>query len=289
MFLHLSCITLLALGADATAKKYPRTDLLVEAQELAKQRAAVKFCILDARGSGKYNAGHIPGARWVNHTTWAREFGDGQDKKAWARRIGELGIDLDSRVVIYDDNRSKDAARIWWILRYWGVRDVRLLNGGWKGWQDAKGKVEKDWPRFFTGTVKLEPQANRLATKAQLLEALKEKKLQIVDARSLAEHCGKEETAKRNGAIPSAIHLEWSDAIDKKTERFKGPEELARILKKAGIDPARPSATYCQSSGRAAVMAFTLELMGAKEVRNYYRSWAEWGNDEKTPIVKPKK
>jgi len=47
--------------------------------------------------------------------------------------------------------------------------------------------------------------------------------------------------------------------------------------------------TYCQSGGRAAVMAFTLELMGAKDVANYYRSWSEWGNAEDTPIVRPKK
>jgi thiosulfate/3-mercaptopyruvate sulfurtransferase len=278
---------LLAAGADTDAKKYPCAELLIEAGDLAKPQAAVR--ILDARGKEKYNAGHVPGAVWVNHATWAKTFGDGQDKKAWARGIGELGIDLDTHVVIYDDNRSKDAARIWWILRYWGVRDVRLLNGGWKAWEATRGKIDKDTPKIAVVDVKLAAQAKRLATKGQMMEALKDKRLQIVDARSLDEHCGEEKTAMRNGAIPTALHLEWSDAIDKITERFKSPDELAKILKNAGIDPARHSATYCQSGGRAAVMAFTLELMGAKEVRNYYRSWAEWGNDDKTPIVKPKK
>jgi thiosulfate/3-mercaptopyruvate sulfurtransferase len=107
-----------------------------------------------------------------------------------------------------------------------------------------------------------------------------------VDARSAEEYCGTADTAKRNGAIPGAVHLEWSDTVDK-AGRFKSPEELTKLFREAGIDPSRPSITYCQSGGRAAVMAFALELMGGKDVRNYYRSWSEWGNSEDTPVVKP--
>jgi thiosulfate/3-mercaptopyruvate sulfurtransferase len=104
----------------------------------------------------------------------------------------------------------------------------------------------------------------------------------------LKEYCGDTRTAKRNGAIPRARHLEWKDLIDPKTSRFKPPAEMTRLFKAAHINLDRPTVTYCQSGGRAAVLAFTLELMGAKNVRNYYRSWAEWGNDEDTPIEKPK-
>src|SRR5581483_4984154 len=134
---------------------------------------------------------------------------------------------------------------------------------------------------------KLAALSDRLATKKQLLESLKDKPPQLVDARSTGEFCGTEETAKRNRAIPDAVHLEWSNTLDAKTGRFKNAEELAKLFKEAGIDPAKPAVTYCQSGGRAAVLAFALELMGGKEVRNYYRSWAEWGNAEDTPIVKP--
>jgi len=129
----------------------------------------------------------------------------------------------------------------------------------------------------------------RLATREQLLARLESGKPgQILDVRSKAEHCGEKETAKRNGAIPGAIHKEWNEVINKKTQRFKSPDELAKLLKDAGIDLNRPSVTYCQSGGRAAVMAFTLELMGAKWVCNYYKRWSEWGNAEDTPIEKPR-
>src|SRR5262249_13666886 len=137
--------------------------------------------------------------------------------------------------------------------------------------------------------AKLAPQAERLATKGDLLRALEGKRWQVLDARSEAEHCGEAGAAKRKGSIPGAPHLEWSDTLDKKAGKCRAPAERKKLLKDAGIDPARPAATYCQSGGRAAHLAFVVELMGGKEVRNYYRSWSEWGNDPDAPVVKPKK
>jgi thiosulfate/3-mercaptopyruvate sulfurtransferase len=126
----------------------------------------------------------------------------------------------------------------------------------------------------------------RLASKSDLLSSLTDGKLHIVDARSEAEFCGVEAmNNKRAGAIPGAKQLEWSDLIDKETQRFKSAAELSKLFATAGIDLARPTATHCQSGGRASVMAFGLELMGAKDVSNYYRSWSEWGNAGDTPVV----
>jgi thiosulfate/3-mercaptopyruvate sulfurtransferase len=287
MYLLAVPLALLLPADDARPAANPRTDLLIEPAQLAKAIPTHEFVVLDARGKGKYQDGHIPGAVIVDPVGWARAFGNGDDKDGWTKRIGELGIDTDTRVVVYDDAMAKDAARIWWILRYWGVKDVRLLNGGWKGWAEANSAMEKTPTQPRPVQPKLTPLAERLATKKQLLDQLKDKPPQLVDARSTGEFCGTEETAKRNGAIPGAAHLEWSDTLDPKTGRFKSAEELTKLFKEAGIDPAKPAVTYCQSGGRAAVMAFALELMGGKEVRNYYRSWSEWGNAEDTPIGKP--
>jgi thiosulfate/3-mercaptopyruvate sulfurtransferase len=289
MSISLTVLALLSLPAADTAKPYPHPELLIEAAELAKPEVARGFRILDARGRGGYNEGHVPGAVWVDVTTWGREFARQQDADAWAKRLGELGLDLDTRVVLYDDAPAKDAARIWWILRYWGVRDVRLVNGGWTAWKEINGPVVPDEPKVTATAPKLKPQADRLATKDQLLDILATgKAVQIVDARSREEYCGESDMAQRNGAIPGALNKEWNEALDKKTQRFKSAEELAKLLAESGIDLTKPTVTYCQSGGRASVMAFTLELMGAKDVRNYYRSWAEWGNAKETPIAKPK-
>jgi thiosulfate/3-mercaptopyruvate sulfurtransferase len=282
----LALALLAALAAEDKPTTYPRPELLREPAELAKRLPTTR--ILDARPRAKYDAGHIPGAAWVNTGEWARAFNTEPEREAWARRIGKLGIKADTPVVVYDDVRSNNSARIWWILRYWGVRDVRLLNGGWPGWLAAGGKRDREVPEIKAETPDLAMQGKRLAKKDDVLAGLKDKKLQIVDARSEGEFCGTRALAKRGGSIPGAAHLEWSDLLDAKTQRFKPPEELRRLFKEAGIDINRPTATYCQSGGRAAVMAFVLELMGGKDVRNYYRSWAEWGNAEDTPVAKPR-
>jgi len=284
--LLISVLMFSGYAAVAAENGYPRPDLLVEPQALSRPEVAGQFVILDARDRKSFDESRIPHARWVDAAAWAKDF-DPSDPAGWSARIGDLGIAPGSKVVVYDDNSAKDAARMWWILRYWGVRDVRLLNGGWSAWQKAGLPVESG-PATSPAPVKFiaAPRPNRLATKQQLLESLTAHSMQIVDARSEKEFCGldKEEN-NRGGAIPGAKHLEWSDLIDKDTQRFKGPDELRRLFQEAGIDLEKPTATHCQSGGRASVMAFGMELMGAPHVSNYYPGWSEWGNADDTPIV----
>lgn len=272
------------------ADEYPRNDLLVEPAALTKPETSQEFVILDARTKVKYEAGHVPRAKWVDHAEWAKAFDDGQDAAGWSKRIGSLGLTVDSMVVVYDDNHAKDAARIWWILRYWGVKDVRLLNGGWLGWEKGKQPTEKTVSTITATEFKAVAAPDRLVKKDELLKAISGGKFQIVDARSEDEYCGIDTFKnKRSGAIPGAKQLEWIDLIDKDSHRFKSPDELKKLFDAAGIELDRPTATHCQSGGRASVMAYGLELMGAKDVRNYYKSWSEWGNSEETPVVKPEK
>ncbi len=284
----------LVMGLFATstlpaADPYPRPELLLEPADLAKPDVAKRFVVLDARERPKYERGHVPQARWVDPAAWAKAFDHGQDAAGWGRRIGGVGIGPDTAVAVYDDNHAKDAARVWWILRYWGVAEVRLLNGGWAGWRVAGHPVEKGEAAPAAVAFEAKAWPARLATKEQLLQSLGGGTLQIVDARSAKEFCGLEKLGnKRAGAIPGAKNVEWIDLVDKETHRFKPAADLRRLFELAGVHLNRPTATYCQSGGRAAVLAFGLELMGAKPVSNYYPSWAEWGNAEDTPVVRPR-
>lgn len=276
---------LLLMGADVT--EYAKPELLVEPAQLVESGCVV----LDARPADQYAGGHVPGALRVDAAEWAKAFDQGQDVAGWQQRIGALGLTPTSKVVIYDDNLTKDAARVWWILRFWGLDDVRLLNGGWKGWQRAQQEVETkaNSPAAIT-QPELKPIAERLATKEQILASLPAHDLQIVDSRSEAEFCGDEKLKNaRGGAIPGAKHLEWDDLLDAETGRFLPAPELAEVFAKSGVALDKPTATHCQSGGRASVMAFGMELMGAKHVSNYYRSWHEWGNAADTPVEPGKK
>ena len=280
-------VSLIAISiAPAGEKAYPRADLLIEPAALAKAQDGKALVILDARVRAKFDAGHIPNARWVDHAAWAKAFGHGEDAEGWSNRIGELGIGPKTEVIVYDDSMSKDSARIWWILRYWGVKDARLLNGGWKGWIAGDRPVSKETPAVTATKFVAKADSKRLATKEQLLDSLGGNKLQIVDARSEEEYCGVEKLGnKRAGAIPGARNLDWVDLLDKETHRFKSATELRKVFEEAGVSLDRPTATHCQSGGRAAVMVFGMELMGARDVSNYYPSWAEWSRDAKTPVV----
>jgi thiosulfate/3-mercaptopyruvate sulfurtransferase len=292
----LSALVLLLLplataGAGQPAK-YVRPDLLIEAKELAKPEVAEKFRILDTRSQAKFDAGRVFRAARVDEKAWAKSFAAGPSQKEWEQKLGSLGLEVDRPVVVYGDD-LRETARVWWILRYWGLRDVRILNGGWQAYRAKGGLIEdaggKRLPPFPPTQPKLMPRPEVLATMGQLLDDLKEKRFAILDVRSEGEFCGDTKFAKRGGAIPGATHLEWSDLLDMTKQRFKRAEELLKLFKDAGVDFNRPTVSYCQSGGRASVMAFALELMGAKAVRNYYRSWSEWGNAADTPIVTPRK
>lgn len=275
----------------ATGGRYANPDLLLEPKSLARPRVAAEFVILDARPEAEYLESHVPGALRVDHDAWKAAYKEGQDPKGWSETIRKLGIKADSNVVVYDDKGMKDAARIWWILRFWGVEKARLLNGGWKGWVAAglpttQGKP----PAVDESTFEAKPHNERLATMEQMLRMLRGGNIQVVDARSMDEYCGIDlRDNKRGGAIPGAKHLEWSDLIDQETNRFKSPAEISKLFKQAGIDLSKPTASHCNGGGRAAVMDFGLQLMGARNVRNYYRGWGEWGNAENTPIEVPDK
>jgi thiosulfate/3-mercaptopyruvate sulfurtransferase len=280
------CLSL-ALGADPSP--YPNAKILIEAAQLAKKELAENAVIFDVRGEKSYAAGHVPGAIRIDVSELSKAVNADADPGKWGSRLEWLGIAPSSHVVIYGDD-WREAARLWWILRYASVQDVRLLNGGWTAWTADGGKVSTEATKarpLMLGIVK--PVADLLATKADVLSLVKDKSAQIVDARSNGEFCGTAGTAKKKGAIPGAVNLEWSTFVDSTTQKLKPSTEIAKLLKDSGIDPSKPVVTYCQSGGRAAVAAFVLELMGGTAVRNYYRSWAEWGNADDTPVVKPQK
>ena len=272
-------------AGPALAGGYPAADLLIEPAELAKPAVASRFRVLDTRPREYYLAGHIPEALWVDHEAWGKEFAAGPELAVWQQLVGDLGIKHNTPLVIYDDGRARTAAHVWWILHYWGFEDVRLLNGGWKAWTLGGASTDRIFPVFPAERLKLRPLPVRLVRIDQMLELVQDREQQIIDARSPAEFRGDVKTARRNGAIPSARHLDSSTVIDSQTWRFKSAADLTELFSAAGIDPDRPTITYCHSGDRAALMAFTLELMGARNVRNYYHGWAEWGNAPDTPVV----
>lgn len=280
------CIGLFCL--PALSDEYVNKNLLVEPVTLLAWKNSGPVTVLDVRSSEAFAAGHVPGALRVDGNEWAKNFQDGKDEKAWVKRLSALGLTPQSKVVVYDDASNKDAARIWWILKYWGVEDVRLLHGMWTGWKASGQPVTR--PNSSESDVKpsefsLATKRDRLATKKDVLDSLSSKSGGIVDARTEAEYSGKNKlTNKYGGCMPGARNLDWAQLVDTKTQRFKSAAELRELFATHKIDLDQPQIAHCQGGGRSSVMNFAMELMGAKKVRNYHASWGEWGNSDDVPI-----
>ena len=220
--------------------QYPRKDLLLEAWELAKPEVTKSFLILDVRGKPAYDAGHIPGSVVTSAAEWAKEFRDGKDVEGWSKRLGNLGITTETKIIVYDDAATKDASRAWWILKFFGVKDVRLLNGMWTGWKTGKYPIsqESNIPKPLVFQAQIE--RNRLATEQDVLQSLKNNNSQIIDARSAGEHSGKIKLAQRGGCIAGSTNLDWVNLVDAQTQRFKSPTDLKKLFDENGIDLDKP-------------------------------------------------
>jgi thiosulfate/3-mercaptopyruvate sulfurtransferase len=285
MTLALTAVYLLPAASPAGEAKYANSTLLVEPEELAKD--PTRFRVLDVRGKAKYEDGHVPGSVATQLGRWSQALNDGRaDAAFWKKELAAVGVAPDRPVVVVSDD-IRDEARGWWLLTYAGVHDSRVLNGGWDAYTAAGGPVSKEQTAAKAEPHDWKPATGRLATKGDLLSLLRaDPKPCIVDARTAEEYSGEQQTAKKAGHVPGAVHLEWSDLLDTKAKKFKPAAKLAKLLADRKIDVGRPCVTYCQSGGRSSVAAFGLALMGGKDVRNYYKSWSEWGNDPDTSVEK---
>ena len=108
----------------------------------------------------------------------------------------------------------------------------------------------------------------------------------VLDTRTDGEYCGTTVRAKRGGAIPGAVHIEWTRNLAE-DGAFKPAVELRQIYESAGVTPDKEVISYCQGGYRAAHSYLALRLLGYTRVRNYIGSWKEWGDREDLPIEIP--
>jgi len=280
-------VLVLPLGPLVCGANEPdaRAAWLVTFGELEGRLGEANLRVLDARPKKNYDAGHIPGAVWVDvkeAAKMAARPGGLNDRATWERWISPLGIGPKTEVVVYDANRQLDAARLWWLLSYLGVKKVGLMNGHFPLWAAEKRAITTEVPTVQLKPFKVAFRAGRHATRNEVLSALAAKSDRILDARTVGEYQGTDRRAKRAGHVPAACHLEWNQLVDQ-DGRFLNESALRAKLAKAGVKENEPVITHCQSGGRASVNAFVLERLGFK-ARNYYLGWSDWGNAEETPV-----
>jgi thiosulfate/3-mercaptopyruvate sulfurtransferase len=201
--------------------------------------------------------------------------------------MNKLGISNRTRIVAYDDRGGIYAARLWWILNYFGHTNGALLNGGWTKWTKESRPTTAEATRMAPSLFTAKANPRWLATADDVVAAIDKPGVKIVDARTPNEIEGRDlRGITRGGAIPSSIPIYWEDALDPELRTFKSADELRKLYAERGVPSEAEVIVYCQVGMRASHDIFVMHLLGYNKLRNYYGAWEEWGNRDDLPIKK---
>jgi len=280
-------LIMLALAAAT----YAHPEQLVDTEWVSAHLSDPSIRIVDMRQNG-YAEGHVPGAVYLSPVAI-------RDAKApptflptpaaFEAMMAQLGIGDSTRVIAYDERGGIYAARLWWILNYFGHPNVALMNGGWIKWAADRRTTSTDVPTPTAARFTARPRPEMVATAADVVQAINKPAVKIVDARTTNEIEGRDlRGIRRGGFIESSVPVYWEDLLDPQTKTFKSADDITAIYQARGVLPSHQVIAYCQVGMRASVDLFALHLIGYANLRNYYGAWEEWGNRDDLPIATKK-
>jgi thiosulfate/3-mercaptopyruvate sulfurtransferase len=270
--------------------KYTRETFLISAEALKQKLGSDNLCLIDVRAAEDFAQGHIPGA--VHFDLFGLSLVDTSEAplKAFTHMIHHIfelrGVSESKEVIVYENNSGMRAARALWFLDYFGHPSARMLDGGMQAWKAAGFATTTEVTSPKGAGFKISERREVLATADDVLQSLNKKDVSILDTRSRGEYVGTQIRAARGGAIPGAIHIEWTDNLDA-GGKFKPDTDLKAMYSRAGITADKEVISYCQGGYRAAHSYVALRLIGFPKIRNYIGSWKEWGDRADLPIEQP--
>jgi thiosulfate/3-mercaptopyruvate sulfurtransferase len=274
---------------------YANPDVLVDTEWLAQHvnDPAVRIIEVDEDDTA-YEKGHIRNAvgwRWFEdlHAKPRRDY---VNQAGLNKLLRQAGVDDDTTIVLYGGNNNWFASYAFWLLRYLGVDNVKLLNGGRKRWELESRELVTEVPQFKATKFKA-PNKVRKELRALRNEVLRKTgKVDFIDVRSPEEFRGEmlapahlpQESAMVAGHIPGAKNVPWSRAANE-DGTFKSADQLLDLYGGVGVKGDGPVIAYCRIGERSAHTWFVLhELLGYSDVENYDGSWTEYGSLVGVPV-----
>lgn len=269
-----------------------RDNILIEAEELKSIADNGNLRVYDVSivvaafgGDGtnqltaqeKYLQGHIPGAAFFDHQNFSDRNGDYMfmvlPETELASSIGNLGITEDSEVIFYSTESIIWATRAWWILRYAGHDNVRILNGGLAAWQQSGGEIEQAARRYEATDYECKLRPNMIASKEDVQAAMEDDAVCTVNTLSHDDYTGSSDAYyAAQGHITGSVNHPCDDLLDGAS--FLANDELAsRLDEKA---PGEQIITYCGAGIAATVNAVAYLLVGQDNIAMYDGSMLEW-------------
>ncbi|MGA8563359.1 MAG: sulfurtransferase [Nitrososphaeraceae archaeon] len=275
--------------------EYTHPEVLVDTNwvDQHKNDPKVRVAEVDYDPTANYTLGHVPGSVLID---WKADINDPLTrniitKQACESLLQRVGVNDDTTLVLYGDFNNWFAAFAFWVFKYYGYKDVRLMNGGRKKWLEEDKPVTKDIPSHAKGNFKAsEPDSSIRVFLRYVRDTLGSKIL--VDVRGPKEFTGEilappeypTEHAQRGGHIPGAVNIPWAQAVNE-DGTFKSADELQKLYQSKGVAADKEVISYCRIGERSSHTWFVLKyLLGYPNVKNYDGSWTEWGNMIDNPI-----
>ena len=282
---------------------YQHPEYLISSAELEARLDDPKLRIYDATvllkpsengpyraesGEQKFQAGHIPGAMFLDLIDAASDTTTGlgfslPNPAQLESLFRRLGIDNESEVVIYSTDNMMWATRAWWLLHYCGHSNVRILNGGFSAWVASDFDLSDQTTDYPNGSFTVDTKADRFTDKAGVFNAIGDDAVCTVNALAPAMHSGESSISYgRPGHIAGSINVFYDDLLD--DGYFRQSEELKEVLADKGLLKSSKVIAYCGGGIAATINAFACLLVGQEQVAVYDGSMSEWARDESMPI-----
>ncbi len=247
-----------------------RSKYLIEASELAELINHDSIKVIDMRPPSEYAEGHLPNAIHI----WRQDIQDNDlmyagmraSKEQMEQLFSDKVIKSSDFLVIYDDKSSCEAARMWWVLDYYGFDQMAILHGGIKAWTKNNSLTKEVKPTLVSNfAFKKDQMPDRTIGVEELMEMQATNQMIILDTRSVEEYQGvyQKKGAFDRGRITGSVNMDWLYAMNEEDQTFKSNEELRALYEKIGISSDNMVVTYCHSGVRSSHTLFVMtQLLG---------------------------